>query len=478
VRLRITAIEGDGTKPVPQKGPVMRIPAGSGIQHGCVVSTEGRVSYFYHTFMGAKSSGFQQISATDRRLLQALLENLPDDFGRLPPPDRRLVLQVPSPDGVVARVYDRANAPGEVLEILRLAKSNIRSFVLMLKAAEEWKIGYHSAIAAMLDGRTLITAGESGSLRFWDADSRAMSRDVPGTLMPVGSGWTYSSGTATGFSVSPDGFLMVVEGGSKADLRETVTLKGYYRFEEWENERKLYRLFHSQFTQDGRYLLIPSSRPALIIFDTRTKERVTAIPGLPPGALAWFPPPRGERSLYMTAAGEVALWSGAQNRQIAVLDPEGRIDHIAFSPDESMVAAVTLHNASDPARQSYRLRVWRTDDGALVHELRSLERRIPFAQGLLWSPDGKYLLAATNPDDFSSATSVGIWSMASGRHRGELKGCYRGIAGLLLLPKGRLLAGCEDGALREWSLPEVIEQVSAFEATLPQQARTASEPAR
>lgn len=479
VRLRITAIEGDAPKPVPQKGPV-RMLAGLGysIKYGSVVSTEGRVSHFSHTATNIRNSGFSQISAADQQSLKALLQSLPDDFGRLPPPDRRLVLQVPSPEGIVARVYDRANAPQQVLEILRLARSTISSFVLKLKAEEEWKIGHHSAFTATPDGKTLITAGQSGSFRFWDADSRAMLRDVPGTLMPIGAGWNFSAGTATRLSVSPDGFLMVVEGDYKADLRETATLRGYYRFQEWENERTEYELFHPQFTQDGRYLLIPSSRPALIAFDTRTKERVTAIPGLPPEALAWFPLPRGERSLYMTAAGEVALWSGAQKRQIAVLDPEGRIDRIAFSPDESMVSAVTFHNASGSARRSYRLRVWRTDDGALVHELRSLERSMRLVKGLLWTPDGKYVLAAIRQDDFSNTVNVGVWSMATGRHRGELTGCHRGISGLVLLPSGRLLAGCSDGVVREWSLPEVIEQVSAFEATLPQQARTASEPAR
>jgi len=434
-------------------------------KYGFAVSTDRHVSHFSTTAWSTRSV-FQKILESDQKKLDALLARLPDGLSRLPPPDRRLVLQVPSPKGVVARVYDRANAPEQVLEILRLAKSTINSFVLEWKVAEEWKIGHHSAFTATPDGKTLITAGQAGSFRFWDADSRSMLRDVPGTLMPIGAQWTLSSGTAAGLSLSPDGFLMVVQGDYKADLRETATLRGYYRFQEWENEHKQYQLLHPQFTQDGRYLLIPSSRPALIAFDTKRKERVAAIPGLPPAALAWFPPPRGERSLYMTAAGEVALWSGAQNRQVAVLDPRGRIDRIAFSPDESMVSAVTLHNAGDSARQNCRLRVWRTDDGALIHELRSFERSLPSVKGLLWSPDGKYVLAATRLNDFSHAVNVGIWSMASGRHRGELTGCHSGTTGLVLLPGGRLLAGCSDGVLKQWAIPEVIGHVSAFEASL------------
>jgi len=468
VKLLVTAIEGDN--PESQEtasGPARTLfQRGYSIKYGCAISTDGRVSFFSHTALGSKTSGYPGISEAAQERLDALIAGLPDDFSRLPPPGRRLVLQASSPNGVVARVYDRANAPEQVLEILRLTKCSIKSVVLTLKPTNEWKIGVHGALTATVDGRTLITSAGAGPFRFWDADSHALLREIPESPMPLAPGWTGSVGAA-GLRLSPDGSLLAVEGNFMIDLRDAETLKGLRRLEEWKNEHQLYKLFNPQFTMNGRYLLVQSSQPALRIFDTKTMQAVTSIPGLPPGASCLFPAPHARRSVYATPPGEVALWNPEENRDVAQLDTNRSIVRVAYSPDESMVAAVTLPTGDEPVRSEYRVRVWSTNDGSLIQELRPFERSANSVEDLLWSPDGSYVLAVTRPSSFSTDRVIAIWSVRTGRHRGVFTGCPTDVTGLVMLPGGRLAEGCGDGVVREWDISKVISQITEFEASLP-----------
>ena len=99
VTLRTSAIEGDG-----KEYPLDRYPAWRGfdVRYGDAVSQEGNVSVFVDDWLGEKGGCCVHLSEEDRRQLNSLLEDLPDDGAYLPPPDRRLVLQVPRERGVLA----------------------------------------------------------------------------------------------------------------------------------------------------------------------------------------------------------------------------------------------------------------------------------------------------------------------------------------------------------------------------------------
>ena len=96
---------------------------------------------FFQSFDGSKGSWHPAIPNADQKRLDQLLSRLPDDGARLPPPGRRVVLQVPEGDHSRARVYDLANAPDEVLEILRLSQSGIRSWAWQFKPEKDLKVG-------------------------------------------------------------------------------------------------------------------------------------------------------------------------------------------------------------------------------------------------------------------------------------------------------------------------------------------------
>lgn len=157
-----------------------------------------------------------------------------------------------------------------------------------------------------------------------------------------------------------------------------------------------------------------------------------------------------------------------QRREIAKLDDNVRLDRAAFSPDESLVAVATAHKVSGGYWKPYRIRIWRAGDGTLAHELRPFERDIYEAvEGLLWWPDGAYLLAAMKADNFFTSRGVDVWSVKSGSHRGELAGCPTTLTGLESLDGGRrLVAGCADGRIRIWDADSAIKQIAEFERSL------------
>ena len=465
VKLVITAIEGDTPKPPDSSAFSIRLDPQ--VRYGCAVSIDGRLSYFYYSARGVKGSGYPRMADADQKQLSELLEHLPDDFSALPPPERRLVLQVAGADRVIARVYDRANAPETILQILRLTQSNIKSWLLTFQPKDQWTAGGGNGGALTLspDGTQVVSAGLNGPFRFWNPATHSMSREISNSSIET-YGRNSSGAPITSLSFSPDGLFAVAEGWGEIYVLDGASLQCLQRISEPFIDRTRHQLSSPLFTPDGRYLYVQSSKPELLIFETKTWRRVSTLPEMPTGALAFFPAADGQRSVCLTRTGEIALWSPQEKRTIAVLDDEGRIVRLSYSPDGSMVAAVTLHHASGSSAGLYRMRIWNTADGTLVQELRPFEQKAFSVEGLLWWPGGQYVMAVTKSDSFFTSRGIGIWSVKTGRHRAELVGCPTDVFGVALLADGRLVEGCGDGVIRLWEGSEIIKLVSAFESSL------------
>jgi WD40 repeat protein len=107
--------------------------------------------------------------------------------------------------------------------------------------------------------------------------------------------------------------------------------------------------------------------------------------------------------------------------------------------------------------------------GKFLRELRPFEQGTCEAvRGPFWSPDGRYLLAATKSDSLFTSEGISVWNAQSGRHRGEFTGCPSHVIGAALLPRGgQLAAGCSDGKIRFWDFPAAMKQIRSFEDSLP-----------
>lgn len=448
----VTAIEGDESKT--DKAELF----GREISYGSRISTDGRIGSFYNSAMGHKGGGYPKLSAADFERLSQLLQKLPDDGGVLPPPNRRLVFQINDGKQFRVRVYDRANAPDVVWEILRLC-SGIRSYLPQFEPAAKWTAHGHKegALAVSSDGKQIISAAWNEPLKFWNPQTQHSIK-----RLNIGKEFAVRR-----IAFSPDASLIALEEGSDVHLLQADTGKEVRKFVGPTAGEMTYSLTHPQFTRDGRFLLVRTSEPSLKIFDIQTGKRQATLPGMPPNAVAYFPSADENYAVYSTKETALALWDVAGQHDVAILDEKARPENVAFSPDGAKVAIATSQNGPGIYWMNKRLRIWSVQSGALLHELRPFEQRTNEAiEGVLWSPDGHYVLAATKSDDFFTSRGISIWSVQSGRHRGELTGPPTNVNGMALLAGGKLIAGCDDGVIRVWDLQSALAQIARFEQTL------------
>jgi len=137
IKLVITVVKGDDLETDPKTaaifGPSYRIAF-----HGCAVSIDGTVSSFRRGSFGVQGGGLDQLTEDEMDRMNYLIGQLPDDHSKLPPAGHRIVLQVATGSEILARVYDLANAPETVLEILRLSRSGIRPLTLDFSPKKKW----------------------------------------------------------------------------------------------------------------------------------------------------------------------------------------------------------------------------------------------------------------------------------------------------------------------------------------------------
>ncbi len=427
---------------------------------GLTISNDGKVEYFSRRAFGSKGGCCSQIDKDELERVSQLVANLPSDHSRLPPNGRRLVLQIPSGDKPDVRVYDLANAPDTVLELLRLTESGIRSHVLWFTPETEWTAWENSVdggLALTSDGQQIISSGLNGPIRIWDSDSHILIREA---AKPQNVPFD-------GLILSPDDSTAVIEGWGVIGLVDTRAWQNSRVIEEPFIGRKRHQLSNPQFIENGRFLLLQSDEPALHIYDTKTWTRRSTLPEIPAGAISYYPSASQDHAVYQSADNQIIFRDVTSRQNIAVLD-KAKIKYVAFSPDESQVAVVTSHPGKGNEFPRDRIRIWNADNGKLVKELFPFERDIcESVEGIIWSPDDKYILVANKADRFFTSRGISIWNVETGRHRAELSGCPTKLNGLgFLRGKAKVVAGCGDGIIRIWDLANALTKIADFESLL------------
>jgi len=447
LKLRITAVEGDENVSTDIAG---LLGSSRRIQEDTLVTSTGYVNGYTHTSMGTKGGGGgKPLSEELLTQLDALLLKLPDDGGRLPPPNRRLLLQFATGGATTTRVYDRANAPDVVWEILRLCQCPNGCYALDFKAASEidargFEPGGFLRLAP--DGKQILFTGRNQPLQFWEPVTHELLREVRGL-------------GGDGIAFSPDGIRVVVIHDYDLLLVDPKT---------WAFRKTQLRSSFMRFTPDGLHLLLNSPDRDLRVVDATTWQLADPLPEIPPDAVCYLPAPGNKRAVAQLKSGAVVLWDVAARRVIAELNPHARLLDMAFSPDESQVVLQT--DNLDRRRSEARFSIWSTTTGALVCELRPFERSDrERSQGLCWTPDGHYVLAGVTPG-WNSSNAVCVFNAATGKHRGSFTGFTR-VNGVVLLPDASQLAvGCEDGKIRFWDFPAAMKSIRELEASLAPQS--------
>lgn len=430
----------------------------STLSYGSNISVEGEVSYFSNGSFSRKGSCCSQIEKHELKRIDQLLADLPSDNSFLPPNERRLLLQVAEDDKFVARVYDLANVPDKILELLRLTKSSIRPRVLWLAPETQW-IAHNNhpldgGVAVTSDGRQIITSGLNEPIKVWHTDYHNLLQEI---IAPPNVQFN-------GMILSPDNSIAVIQEWWKILILDTKKWNSIREIEAKITDGKTQSLSKPHFIMNGKYLLLESSEPALCIYDTKTWKRLDTLSQIPMNAVSFYPTSQKNRAVYSLKDGQIILRDTVRQHDIAILD-NARIEYVSFSPDKSLVAVVTLHKEIGNEGAKYKIRLWNADNGEFIKELRPFEQdSCESVEGIMWSPDNKYILAATKADVFITARSISVWNAESGRHRGELFGCPTKLNGLnYILSKDKIVVGCGDGIVRIWNLTDAISKISKFE---------------
>jgi hypothetical protein len=448
--LIVTMVEGDESEDTTRN-----LPFSKEISFSHIVFADGTTRWFQSGSFGVKGGGnlaARAISSRDLQRIEQFIAQLPDDGSRLPPPGRRLLIQFRGANGIGARVYDRANAPAIILELLRISRSWVPSAVLRFHPVGQWTVNErHDPVALDLapDKKLIITADEKGPVRYWDADTQQLVHEVP---------WA-QYGSVSRLKVNSTGSLAAVESWGTVSLVDPMTWK--HRLELGDRSFRP----RTEFSPDGQYLFFRNGQPRPTIIDTKTLQQISAMPGQPKGAADFIMASQGAKAISLSEEDMLALWDVNGQREIAQLDEKVSLQAAAFSPDESLVATATKQEANDrTGRHLTRIRIWRTDTGALVHELRPFEQdNCELVQALIWSHDGQYIIAGIKLDVM---THIGIWSAQSGRFRAHTVSNSSALNGFVLRQDGKLITGSDDGIARVFDTAKTLKEITEFEASV------------
>ncbi|HEY4261756.1 MAG TPA: WD40 repeat domain-containing protein [Schlesneria sp.] len=242
------------------------------VQYGTLISRDGTVSHFSHSARGTKGSGGERMRPEQLQQLDKLLSKLPEDGARLPVADRRLFVEKTDGSGQsIARVYDRADLPDEILSIAKFCQAAIGVWIPEFKAeteidARQFEHGGFFCLSP--DGKQLILTSANGPIQFWDP----LTHKSLGEIQPV-------QGTPLdGIAYSPDGTQAALFGRGECALVDTKKWQRIKSFAGPLIDRTRIQFSEPRFTPDGKYLTLQSSEPPLRVHKASTWEQVTNVP--------------------------------------------------------------------------------------------------------------------------------------------------------------------------------------------------------
>jgi WD40 repeat protein len=327
-------------------------------------------------------------------------------------------------------------------------------------------------------GQTLVTAGDDGTVRFWDAATGRQVRmashhptEQPNRQFNV---WIRA------LALSDDGrFFATSSLDESVCLWDAATTRLIYRL---PGHGRLGGRRALEFSPDGSRLASWGDDMYLRVWDTKT-GKATAEHAIRPGGVEFptnedgvgrFGSPFEDLSMrlgeavFSSDASRMLLTMGSKmyvfdvetGRELSAIEQNetGFLMGLAISPNRELIAASTMgrpvqrrlpgggtHFSNE---RSQIVQIWRLDDGELRHKL-----VVPGGSGgpVAFSPDGKLLAAGTR----NAGGPIRILAIETGEPVAEISGFDSELHALAFSDDGRLLASSlSNTTVLVWDWPQ------------------------
>ncbi len=308
-------------------------------------------------------------------------------------------------------------------------------------AANLFHPGLTTAGAWSLDGKSLATGHEDGTVTFSGTDSNS-----PIVTLQAHGDAIYH------VAWSPDG------------SRIATTSASDFFVQIWDvasRQKVLGRLWHSHgitsilWESDGARLATCSMDETIKVWNTTTGEEHHTFRGhgVTIASLAWGP---DGRLASMGQDGSLLVWNPLRDQESIVLPGKGiRATAVTWSPDSRRVAS---------GGDDGEIRIWDPATQKVVlslkaHDERRMNLQFGLIQALAWSPDGTRLASA------GTDGAAKIWDTKSGREVFALPTDCGAIWSIAWSRDGsRLATGSQDGRIRIVEAWDRAPEIRAFQA--------------
>jgi WD40 repeat protein len=305
-------------------------------------------------------------------------------------------------------------------------------------------------LAFLPDGKTLVTAPDGRSIRFWETATGRLLRSISTGEFRINCCALSRDGkrVAVGGSTYPDDGSLPT-----AALRVSDTATGKEVLSIPRDSREVDSAL--VFTPDGKHLMSFGNSGVLRVEEVASGKTLLQQKFLGVNGNRLALSVDGTTVAVASSGGKLYLWKWESGEEPRELKAPRYVGHdLAFSPDGKTLAEIGEVDSS--------LRIWDLADGKVRHKLEFPEGERCSYRFVAFSPDGKTLAAAGERPGWSGV--VHLWDPATQHLRRTIDAGGGGGGRLAFSADSTLIAVGNRGCIRVWELASGKEVAGNGEA--------------